>query len=115
MFTLEDGSQVNKFPAYYTGCLLYNNNKLWYQHGKFHRIDGPAVEWNNGDKFWYQHGKLHHINGPAVEWANGNKFWYRYGKYHRLEGPAWEEANGSKRWWINDKQITKQTRIVCLH
>ena len=27
--------------------------------GKYHRIDGPAVEYTNGDKKWYINGKLH--------------------------------------------------------
>jgi hypothetical protein len=44
-----------------------------------------------------------------------NPDWYHDDKLHRLDGPAIERANGSKGWWINGKQITKQTRIVCIH
>ena len=59
-----------------------NGDKIWYQNGKYHRIDGPAVERANGDKFWFQNGKYHRIDGPAVESANGDKFWYIDGVYY---------------------------------
>jgi hypothetical protein len=32
-------------------------SRFWYnEEGKFHRIDGPAVEWSNGIKFWFING-----------------------------------------------------------
>jgi hypothetical protein len=41
-----------------SNCVEYNNGtKAWYQHGRFHRLDGPAVEWPNGCKDWYYKGK----------------------------------------------------------
>ena len=30
----------------------------------------------NGDREWYQNGKLHRVDGPAVEYANGHKEWW---------------------------------------
>lgn len=30
----------------------------WYQDGKFHCLDGPAVIDASGDKYWYQNGQL---------------------------------------------------------
>jgi hypothetical protein len=31
-----------------------NDIKYWeLPNGKFHRKDGPAIEYNNGDKFWF--------------------------------------------------------------
>ena len=56
-----------------------NGNKFWYLNGKFHREDGPAIEWANGDKVWYINGKLHREDGPAIEWADGDKHWYLNG------------------------------------
>jgi hypothetical protein len=107
--TLEDR------PDYYTGWLITRyGNKLWYQEGKLHRLDGPAWEWALGSEEWYYQGKYHRLDGPAWEWALGSEEWYYQGKYHRLDGPAREWAWGSEEWWINGKQITKQTRIVCL-
>jgi hypothetical protein len=43
---------------------------MWYQNGKRHRTDGPAIEWANGNNEWYQNGKLHRTNGPAIEVAD---------------------------------------------
>jgi hypothetical protein len=121
----------------YTGILVNSHGKFWYQYGKRHRVDGPAIEWADGTKEWYQDGKHHRLDGPAVERANGNKIWYHQGKPHRLDGPAYEYYNshtswynhdkrhriggpayedyrGRKEWWTNGKQITKQTRIICI-
>jgi len=78
-----------------------NGDKHWYQNGKHHRIDGPAIEYVNGDKYWYQNGKHYRIDGPAVEYANGEKHWYQNGKHHRIDGPAVEYANGDKSWYLD--------------
>jgi hypothetical protein len=61
-----------------------------------------------GDKHWFYKGKYHRENGPAIEWYNGNKEWYIHGKRHREDGPAVECFNGIKEYWINDKQLTEQ-------
>ena len=54
--------------------------KSWYLNGKYHREDGPAIEYASGTKFWYLNGNLHREDGPACEWADGDKFWYLNGK-----------------------------------
>ena len=61
----------------------------------------------NGTKYWYLNGKWHRKDGPAIEYANGSKFWYVNDKRHREDGPATEFANGETRYWINDKHITQ--------
>ena len=53
-----------------------NGTKCWYLNGKFHREDGPAIEYADGDKRWYLNGNLHREDGPAVE----DKCWYLNGK-----------------------------------
>ena len=30
-----------------------NDNIVYYVDGKFHKIDGPALEYGNNDKYWY--------------------------------------------------------------
>jgi len=41
--------------------------KIWKDEaGKLHRDDAPAMIYNNGTKIWYQHGKRHRTDGPAV-------------------------------------------------
>ena len=59
----------------------------WYNKGKLHRTDGPAIEWPEGHKFWYLNGDLHRDDGPAVEWADGAKEWWKDGIFiKRREG-----------------------------
>jgi len=61
------------------GDKIYKNSK-----GKYHRLDGPAIEYSNGDKVWYKEDKYHRLDGPAMEYTNV-KEWYKEGKYHRLD------------------------------
>ena len=84
-----------------------NGDKFWYLNGKFHREDGPAVEYANGSKYWYLNGNIHREDGPAVEHANGDKEWYLNGKRHREDGPAVEYTNGYKSWWLNGKEYSE--------
>ena len=55
--------------------------KRWYKNGKFHREDGPAIEWYDGDKEWYINGQLHREDGAANEWLNGDKRWWIKGQF----------------------------------
>jgi hypothetical protein len=91
----------------YTVKVDEDKTKRWYLKGKFHREDGPAVEWANGSKYWYLNDKLHREDGPAAEWANGTKLWCLNGNYHREDGPAIERADGTKYWYLNGEQLTE--------
>ncbi len=86
-----------------TKHVLENRIEYRNEKGKLHRLDGPAVEWNNGSKFWYKNGLRHRENGPAVECSYGSKEWYINGKRHREDGPAVECSYGSKTWCLNGK------------
>jgi len=33
-----------------------NGTKCWYLNGKFHRTDGPAIEYTDGTKHWFLNG-----------------------------------------------------------
>ena len=55
-------------------------NKEWYQNGKRHREDGPAIEMANGSKEWFLNGRRHRTDGLAIEMANGNKLWHLNGQ-----------------------------------
>ena len=58
---------------------------------------------------WYNlEGKYHRENGPAIEWADGRKYWYINGEPHRTDGPALEYADGTKSWYINGKEYSEQ-------
>ena len=58
-----------------------DGSKYYFQNGKLHRLDGPAVEYSDGAKQWYQNNQLHRLDGPAVIYSNGTKEWYFYGKF----------------------------------
>jgi hypothetical protein len=95
----------SEIPAYFTGIAIYPNGaKQWLKEGKFHRHDGPAMEWLDGSKEWWVEGKLHKENSPACEYVDGHKEWWVRDKRHRLDGPAIEYVNGSKEWWVEGKQ-----------
>ena len=59
----------------------------------------------DGSQLWYQNGRPHRLDGPAIEWANGHKEWYQNGERHCEDGPAIEYTDGEIEWWQNGKQI----------
>ena len=85
-----------------------DGSKYWYLNGKYHREDGPAIEWANGGKQWYLNDQLHREDGPAIEFANGTKYWYLKGQRHREDGPAVEYADGHKFWYLKGKRISER-------
>ena len=32
---------------------VYDYRTEWFQNGKYHRLDGPAIEWADGSKEWF--------------------------------------------------------------
>ena len=66
-------------------------NKRWTLNGKYHREDGPAIEYVDGDKAWHLNGKLHREDGPAIEYANGTKAWWLHDKKYE-DAFEWAEA-----------------------
>jgi len=53
------------------GFKFYKNLK-----GKYHRLNGPAIEYSFGAKYWYEEGSCHRTDGPAIEDVDGNKDWF---------------------------------------
>jgi hypothetical protein len=95
-------------PPDFTGIAEHpNGTKLWYLNGELHRVDGPAVEWDDGSKEWWLNGKQHRVDGPAVEDADGSKEWWLNGQRHRVDGPAIEWSSGSKEWYLNGVHCTE--------
>jgi hypothetical protein len=83
-----------------------DDTKIWYLNGKYHRTDGPAVEYASGTKYWYLNGQQHRTDGPAVEHSDGDKQWYLNGQLHRTDGPAVTWPNGNKEWYLNDQELS---------
>ena len=84
-------------------AVLENGHKEWWENGKLHRENGPAIERSNGDKEWYFMGELHRIDGPAIISKYLGKKWYINGELHRIDGPAVEWSDGDKKWYQNGK------------
>lgn len=57
---------------------------------------------------WFQDGKRHRIDGPAIEWADGRKYWLQNGKFHRTDGPACDYGDGDISWYIDDEKLTEE-------
>ena len=59
----------------------------------------------DGNKYWYLDGKFHRADGPAVEYLDGTKVWFKCGATHRLDGPAIMYHDGRVNWCVNGYSI----------
>lgn len=79
------------------------------ESGKYHRTDGPAVEFASGTKHWYINGVSHRTGGPAIiRAAVGVEIWCEEGRYHRIGGPAITQQHNNTtilEWWIEGIQF----------
>ena len=68
----------------------YLVRKCWRdKRGSYHRLNGPAIIYNDGDTTWFRHGLRHRDDGPALVWTVENREeWYRDGE--RYEPSAHE-------------------------
>jgi len=91
---MKDGHYFNEYNA-----------DIYVQDGKYHRIDGPAINYfagpKRGSQFWYKNGKLHREDGPAIIRNSGLQYWYQDGELHREDGPAVISPSG-KGYWFNN-------------
>jgi hypothetical protein len=87
---------------------VYTAKEWRNEQGKYHREDGPAVEYTDGTKMWYLNGKPHRLDGPAYETVSGDKVWYADGKLHRLDGPAVVYSDSDNLYYVDDKQYSKR-------
>ena len=83
---------------------------FWSLNDKFHREDGPAIEFANGNKLWYQNGHIHREDGPAIEWASGNKIWYLNGQ-RLTEAEFNERMNPAKEMTIAELEAALGYKI----
>ena len=46
-------------------CKTFNGSRAWYidlESYVRHRVDGPAIEYENGSELWFYYGKWHDVN-----------------------------------------------------
>jgi hypothetical protein len=53
--------------------------------GKYHRLDGPAIEWMYGANEYFKNGIRHRIGGPAYENKDEKQFWFEGKQYSEVE------------------------------
>jgi hypothetical protein len=75
-------------------------NKFWKLNGKYHRLDGPAIEYVGGHKEWRIDGKLHRLDGPARVWPDGVEDLYVDGVFYYTQN----EHALAVFWFMNDSQ-----------
>jgi len=68
--------------------VLGNNVSYHDEQARFHREDGPAIEYEDGSKAYYIHGKCHREDGPAIEYKTGTIEWWLEGKQYSEEEHA---------------------------
>ena len=56
--------------------------------GTRHRIDGPAIEYDDGSWAWFYKGDLHKVNGPALFNSEDNEYYF-YVEDQRYEFDDW--------------------------
>ena len=92
-----------------SGMIMWVDGSVdYYEHGRLHRADGPAVVDANGNEYWYWRGSIHRTDGPAVVNHNGWKEWVVHGKLHRTDGPAIIKTDGTKVWWWEGRSVTEE-------
>lgn len=70
--------------------MLYADGRTrFYNEGKLHREDGPALTYPSGAVVYMQHGKLHNMHGPAIVGHYGECYWFVKGK--RLTKEAFDQ------------------------
>jgi len=91
-------------------------NDLIQEYKKFlHREDGPASISKRYCKIWAINGKFHRMDGPAVEckYMGYLQYWVN-GKLHREDGPAFVYTYKTKKsqYWINGKRLNEREFTV---
>jgi hypothetical protein len=72
--------------------------------GQIHRVDGPAVIFEDGTYYWFINGVQHREGGPAVCYPEGFSMWYKYGVLHNRNGPAVITNSGEEQWWLDGRE-----------
>lgn len=73
---------------YMSGAEFWYANEADAAAQLYHRIDGPAVVYDNGDKSWWVNGWRHRDDGPAIEWSDRIEYW--------INGKHIPQLNGKK-------------------
>ena len=82
--------------------ITHNGDQHWSDvYGNPHRDnDRPAVIRSNGDRLWYRHGRLHRVGGPALITRHGY-YYHQDGEIHRDHDEPAAITRDSYTWYIH--------------
>lgn len=88
-------------------CQVYLTDKLDGENGIVKENSSLILETDNGSKMYLDKGgRYHRLDGPAIEWHYGATEWFKNGIRHRIGGPAYESKD-EKQYWFEGKQYTE--------
>lgn len=90
-----------------------DNKTIWVVGNKLHRIDGPAVEWDDGDKEWCINGLFHREDGPAIDYINGHQEWWLNGDKQTFSN--WLEKTDSLKNSNKHMIMQQLLKIISMH
>ena len=77
--------------------------------GQYHRIDGPAIENEDGSYYYFLNGSRHREDGPACIDKHGSVEYWQNGLIHRIGGPAIiRSAPNIENYYVNGKCVFKE-------
>lgn len=85
---MENSDKIIKTTIITTSGIISRISYVDHESGKFHRADGPAIEYNDGEVVWAYRGVYHRIGGPAL--------------YNIKDGSL------PKKWYFNGKSFNSQ-------
>ena len=88
--------------------LVYEDRTEWLNmEGQLHRVDGPAVVYNDGKTEWWVNGQLHRIDGPAIECFYMSPSWLVNKILSGTKGLD-NVSYSSEQWWIEGNRLTEE-------
>ncbi len=84
----------------------WTTDKVWYEDGKYHRVDGPAIITDGKTEIWMKEGKLHREGAPAIKMGD-LEWWAQDGELHREDGPAHIYYDDEKKYFLRGKEYPK--------
>lgn len=70
--------------------IMFDGERRWLCRGHSHRIGGPArISSSRYLQIWYQHGKLHREDGPAISCGSDHSYYIMDDFIHPWVSVAW--------------------------
>jgi len=86
--------------------------KRYYQHGRLHRLDGPAIIRYDGVQVWCVNGQEHRDGDKPSRRGGDYLRWCMRGQIHRADGPAILKKNGDQEFWFEGKRHNEKGPAV---